>query len=110
MLRPRGLPSAQRLTAAAVREDDLAVLALQSTPGPLYAIETVPLAGTNGLDARVYRPRAQPSPVLVYFHGGGFVIGAAGYDRPLRDLARATGCLIECRRAARPGASVPGRC
>ena len=38
--------------------------------------------------------RAQPSPVLVYFHGGGFVIDAAGYDRPLRDLARTTGCLI----------------
>jgi acetyl esterase len=84
----------ERLTAPAVREDDLAVLALQSRPGPLYAIETMPLAGTNGLDARVYRPRAQPSPVLVYFHGGGFVIGAAGYDRPLRDLARTTGCLI----------------
>ena len=85
---------AERLTAAAVREDDLAVLALQSMPGPLYAIETVTLAGTKGLDARVYRPRAQPSPVLVYFHGGGFVIDAAGYDRPLRDLARTTGCLI----------------
>lgn len=84
----------ERLTAPAVREDDLAVLALQSRPGPLYAIETMSLAGTNGLDARVYRPRAQPSPVLVYFHGGGFVIGAAGYDRPLCDLARTTGCLI----------------
>ena len=89
----RAVP-AERLTAAAVREDDLAVLTLQSMPGPLYAIETVTLPGTDGLDARVYRPRAQPSPVLVYFHGGGFVIGAAGYDRPLQDLARSTGCLI----------------
>ena len=83
-----------RLTAAAVREDDLDMLALQRTPGPLHAIETVTLPGTNGLDARVYRPRAQSSPMLVYFHGGGFVIGASGYDRPLRDLARTTGCLV----------------
>ncbi len=67
-----------------MRTDDLAVLALQSMPGPLYAIETVTLAGTNGLDARVYRPRAQPSPVLVDFDGGGFVIGVGGDDRPLR--------------------------
>lgn len=82
------------LTAADVRDQDLAVLGLQRPPPPLQSVENVAIPVSSGLAGRLYRPVAGRLPVLVYFHGGGFVIGAAGYDQPLRELALATMCLI----------------
>jgi len=48
---------------------------------------------------RVYKPLdmmgGKPLPVLVYFHGGGFVIaGVAVYDSSCRALANAAGCMV----------------
>ena len=69
--------------------DDLAALDLRSRPEPLYAIETVTLAGINGLDARVYRPRAQPA---------GRIIPGGAAPAMLRTIAaprsRGTGVLV----------------
>ena len=54
------------------------------------------------LDAILYRPVGNkgkdttqpPLPVLVYFHGGGFVIASADvYDASARALADAAGCV-----------------
>lgn len=63
--------------------------------------------GLPGRDitARFYRPAATtttagattdaPLPLLIYFHGGGFVVGdAAAYDAQSRYLAAATGALV----------------
>jgi len=50
----------------------------------------------------VYRPSPGRLHPVLFLHGGGFVIGRAGYDAPLRELALASGCLIvapECRLA-----------
>ena len=50
----------------------------------------------------MYRPRPGRLHPLLFFHGGGFVLGRDGYDAPLRELALASGCLIvspECRLA-----------
>lgn len=95
-------PSSE-LTAAAVRAEDSDVLALQRVPGALHSVEDIQVPGAAGLlGARVYRPRPGPLRPVLYFHGGGFVIGGDGYDAPLRELALATGCLIispECRLA-----------
>ena len=94
---------ASDLTAAAVRAADRDVLALQRVPGALHSVEDIQLPGAAGLlRARVYRPRPGRLQAVLYFHGGGFVIGPEGYDAPLRDLALASGCLIiapECRLA-----------
>ena len=91
------------LTAKAVREDDMAVLELQRRPGELYSVEDIEATGPAGtLPVRVYRPRPGRLPSLLFLHGGGFVIGRAGYDAPLRELALASGCMIlapECRLA-----------
>ena len=91
------------LTAEAVREDDLAVLDLQRAPGRLYSVEDLQAPGPAGaLSVRVYRPRPERLHPVLFLHGGGFVIGRDGYDAPLRELARASGCLIvspECRLA-----------
>ena len=70
------------------------MLELQGPPAELYAVEQIEIPGSDGLDARIYRPSPAPLPLVVYFHGGGFMIGADGYDRPLRELALATGFVI----------------
>ena len=91
------------LTAKAVREDDIAVLELQRRPAELYSVEDIEATGPAGtLPVRVYRPRPGRLPSVLFLHGGGFVIGRAGYDAPLRELALASGCMIlapECRLA-----------
>lgn len=91
------------LTVDAVRADDRGVLALQRAPGALHSVGEIEVPGAVGmLPARVYRPRPGRLHPVLYFHGGGFVIGRDGYDAPLRELALASGCLIvspECRLA-----------
>ena len=49
------------------------------------------------IPARLYRPEDQDGalPILVYFHGGGFVIGDRDtHDIPCRQLALSAGCLV----------------
>ncbi len=83
------------LTAQAVRDDDLDVLALQRRPGALHAVEDLEAPGPAGpIPVRIYRPREGRLPAFLFFHGGGFVTGRAGYDAPLRDLALAGDCLL----------------
>jgi acetyl esterase len=81
------------LTADVVRAEDLAVLELQRPGAKLHSVEDLAIP-ESGVCSRLYRPKPGPLPTIVYFHGGGFVIGPAGCDQPLRDLAFATGCLI----------------
>ncbi|MGH3208809.1 MAG: alpha/beta hydrolase [Trebonia sp.] len=82
------------LTAADVRAADGAILSLQRPAPALHSASDLTIPVSGGLGGRLYRPAPGPLPVLLYFHGGGFVIGGEGYERPLRELALATGCLI----------------
>ena len=67
--------------------EDLAVgeVTERGVPGPAGE---VPL--------RIYRPQASgPHPVLVYFHGGGWVIGDLDTaDAACRDLCETAGCVV----------------
>ncbi len=58
----------------------------------------IPVKGSDDILARVYRPvqaAKDLSPVLVYFHGGGFVIANLDtYDSSCRALANATGSIV----------------
>lgn len=58
----------------------------------------IPVKGSDDILARIYRPVAAAkdlSPVLVYFHGGGFVIADLNtYDASCRALANATGSIV----------------
>jgi len=60
--------------------------------------EETTVAGAEGpLSARIYRPeaRADQPPLIVYLHGGGFVLGSYDtHDRNARRLVNATGALV----------------
>jgi len=64
---------------------------------PLAVVEDRVVAGPAGeIPVRVYKPEPeQPLPTLVYFHGGGWVIGSLdSHDGTCRELARKVGCAV----------------
>jgi len=64
---------------------------------PVGAAVDREIPGPDGeLPIRVYQPDASgPFPTLVFFHGGGFVVGSiASHDRLCRLLTRETGCVV----------------
>jgi acetyl esterase/lipase len=67
-------------------------------PIPMARIESVAIPGPSGtIDARLYVPdtTGNPSPLLVYFHGGGWVIGNLDtHDDPCRFLAAHSGVRL----------------
>jgi acetyl esterase len=67
-------------------------------PLPMARIEPVAIPGPAGpIDSRLYSPTAtsDPSPLLVYFHGGGWVIGDLDtHDDPCRFLAAHSGARV----------------
>jgi acetyl esterase len=49
----------------------------------------------GGMPARVYSPSADAPGVVVYYHGGGWVVGSLdGWDPSVRALAAASGCDV----------------
>jgi acetyl esterase len=49
----------------------------------------------GGMAARVYSPSPASRGLVVYYHGGGWVVGTLdGWDSPLRSLAVASGCDV----------------
>ena len=73
-------------------------------------VEALTLAGT--IPARSYAAGAGgPRPIIVWYHGGGFVIGdLETADRTCRKLATHTGALVvSVDYALAPRAAVPGR-
>ncbi|OYU34766.1 MAG: hypothetical protein CFE35_12805 [Novosphingobium sp. PASSN1] len=65
--------------------------------GPAMAREQdLMVDGADGpLKARLYVPDAQSTGLLVYYHGGGWVLGNLdGYNAVLRRFAKASGCAV----------------
>jgi acetyl esterase len=59
---------------------------------PIGAVEEL---RAGGLRARLYRPRAAAGGLLVFFHGGGFVVGDLDtHDVPCRFLAERSGAAV----------------
>jgi acetyl esterase len=64
---------------------------------PMAHVEDRAIPGPNGpIPARIYTPMGTgPFPVLVYFHGGGWVIGdIETHDGVCRSLCNGTGCIV----------------
>ncbi len=64
-------------------------------PEPVHTVENVTLPGNN-IPVRIYRPGSQgPYPVLVYFHGGGWVLGSPEFcDASCRALTNLAQCIV----------------
>jgi acetyl esterase len=56
----------------------------------------VPSPDGHAIPVRVYVPKdVEQPPVVVYFHGGGWVIGSIeSHDAPCRELAARSGCAV----------------
>jgi acetyl esterase len=96
--RSSGFPPAYELTPAQARENS-AILRRQRQPGPgpeLARVENarVPVAG-GSVPVRILVPAGQPPAVIVYYHGGGWVLGSVDESDLLgRALAERTGCAV----------------
>jgi acetyl esterase len=62
----------------------------------LRAVEDITIPGPDGpLAARWYRALGDRAGIVVYLHGGGWVLGTLDdYDRPLKALANMAGCDV----------------
>jgi acetyl esterase len=72
-------------------------LAMRELAGPPEAVEKIEdRAIPDGPRVRIYTPAGPgPKPALVYFHGGGWVLGSPDtMDAPCRRMARASGCVV----------------
>lgn len=69
------------------------------TPGAAVLVEDIPLQCTDGHHVlmRLYRSRneSSPQPAVLYFHGGGYVVGCLdSHDSLCRDLAHYSTCAV----------------
>lgn len=70
-----------------------------TAPMPVGSVMDSTIPGPNGpVTVRIYKPKNAPSgplPVIVYFHGGGFVIASVtAYDASCRALANGAGAMV----------------
>lgn len=90
------LPPMRQRGLAAVRQSVEAAPLPESMP-PMANIEDCSAPGPAGpIPLRIYRPtKAQQAPALVYFHGGGLVMGTNHSFEPLaRELAAQSGAVV----------------
>ncbi len=85
-------------TAEQARAKMRALVEAHPTPAPaIYRVEDRHVAGADGqIGGRVYTPEGSPPMgVLVYFHGGGWVLGdLESHDPVCRALANGAGCVV----------------
>lgn len=70
---------------------------LEIAPHRLKRVEGLSISARDGhlIPARLYAPSAEVLPLLVYFHGGGFVIGSvATHDTLCRTLSHLAHCAV----------------
>mgnify|MGYP005849510803 CR=1 FL=1 len=92
------LPPNDKVTPAEARQNMLVrSRLLLGEQIPLARVAEITLPGPAGpLAARHYTPPGEPPfPVVVYFHGGGWVIGNLDtHDHVCRALAKESGCVV----------------
>lgn len=92
-----GNPPINELSVEEARQGAAALAEMQGAPEPVARIEDRTLHGPDSdIPVRIYVPAAgEPLPVLVYFHGGGWVIGdLESSDGICRALANRAGCAV----------------
>ena len=92
-----GGPPINELSVNDARLASTAMAAMQGFPEPVGCVEDRTLLGPGGgIPVRIYVPFGKgPFPVLLYFHGGGWVIGDIdSSDGLCRTLTNAAGCIV----------------
>lgn len=91
-----GGPPLNTVTPAEARQMMLALAEMGGAPEPVSLVEDRQVPGPAGrIPIRIYTPSGDgPFPLLVYFHGGGWVIGnIETHDAVSRSLTNAAGCV-----------------
>jgi acetyl esterase/lipase len=95
MLAALGTPPVGTVAAPEAR---IAAAARPLPPGaPVARVENRTIPGPAGsIPVRIYYPTEQtPLPVLVWYHGGGWVLGTLdASDHTCRELANSAGCIV----------------
>jgi acetyl esterase len=94
-LEARGLPPWHSLTVESARELEDAVFTPENPPS-VESTRNFEVPGpAGGIPVRSYRDVPSGAPTLVFFHGGGWVLGNLdSADDICRLLARRTGCVV----------------
>lgn len=98
------VPPLNTLSPAEAREQMVAASATLGAPDSVDSIEDRAIPGSGGaIPIRIYKPAGDGLPMVVYFHGGGWVIGSVethdGYCRKLANAARAIVVSVDYRLA-----------
>jgi acetyl esterase len=96
MLAAAGGPGLNEVPLDEARKVPYQLIELGGPEEPVAQVETRVIPGPVQIPVRVYRPSlAMDLPVLMFFHGGGFVIcNLDTHDRACRSLANASGCVV----------------
>lgn len=91
-----GRPPLNTLTPDQARANARALVELRGAPVPVASVENTSFPGPAGdIPVRVYRPAAEgPFPLLIYYHGGGWVIcDLDTHDNTCRTLCAGARCV-----------------
>jgi acetyl esterase len=94
LLASLGEPPLEEQTPEQARQT---ISAMRDLLAPAPEMETVEDLTIEDIPVRVYRPRgaAETPPILVWYHGGGWVVGSVeDYDLLMRRLADGCGALV----------------
>jgi acetyl esterase len=93
-------PGIETLTPQAARDRFRALTDARKQMGanePVHQVRDIRIPGPSGeIPVRMYTPDVQkPAPVLIYFHGGGWVLGDLdSHDHVCRAMANAVPCVV----------------
>jgi acetyl esterase len=97
LIAPPGAPALTDLSVEQARANMGALMVAPPTPEPVGRVENRTFPGPGGrIAVRIYTPAgAGPHPVLVYFHGGGWVLcNLDTHDGTCRSLCNQGGCVV----------------
>jgi len=92
-----GVPATNTLSVTEARAQYEARIPLMAPPATIGSVDQRTIAGPGGdLALRIYRPPGEgPFPVLVFFHGSGFVLCSLDtHDGMCRNLCAGAQCIV----------------
>ena len=110
--RAAGVPATNTLPLAAARTQAESRVALMAPPAEIAGVREVAIDGPGGqLRLRLYTPRdAGPFPLVVFFHGSGFVLCSLDtHDGMCRNLCAGAAAIVASVDYPGARAQIPGR-